>query len=214
MKKLLLPIFCSIIIGNSALAQTFKVEAITPFNTENPPKTIQVRALDEIQLTPKIKINSGDIINAKLIDIKDPKRLKRDATFKMELNTLTTADGKNIKLKNNNIAKYVPNSKLDKKEVAKSAALSVGNHFIEGFSYGYRAIEGAINSEEDGFGNRTKSAAKHVYEKSSLSYINKGHEVDIQTGDVFGLKLRSNDETEELKNEIEPNYTYEMPSEN
>ena len=210
MKKFICAIFISLFIATSTFAQTIKVEAITAFSTDAPPKTITFRAIDEIQLTPSIKISSGDVINAKLIDIKDPKRLKRDATFKIELKTLTTSNGKTIKIKENNIAKFVPEHKIDKKEIAKKAALTVGNHFVEGLNAGYRAIEGAVKSEESGFINRTKSAGINVYENSALSLASKGNEIVINEGDIFGLKIHSNDEIEEIKTEIEPNYTYEL----
>lgn len=195
MKKILL-FTAAFVIGTSALAETLKVEAITPFSTANPPKTIQVRSLGEIQLSPKVKINEGDILTGCLTDIKDPKRLKRNATFKYEIKNVTDANGTSVKVKGNNIAKYVAPLNLDKKEMAKSAALSVGNHFVEGLSMGYHAVEGAVKSE-NGAGNRISSAVENVYEHSVLSYANKGEDIVINTGDIFGLKLRSDDDIDE-----------------
>lgn len=192
MKKILF-LTAAFIIGTSALAETLKVEAITPFSTANPPKTIQVRSLGEIQLSPKVKINEGDILTGCLTDIKDPKRLKRNATFKYEIKAVTDANGTSVKVKGNNIAKYVAPLNLDKKEMAKSAALSVGNHFVEGLSMGYHAVEGAVKSE-NGAGNRISSAVENVYDHSVLSYASKGEEIVINTGDIFGLKLHSDDE--------------------
>lgn len=197
----------SLLIGTTVFAETLKVEAITPFTTENPPSQIQVKSLGELQITQKVKIKEGDILTGKLVDIKDPKRLKRNATFKYEIKTVTAADGRTQKVKENNIAKYVPSFKLDKKEVAKDAALSVGNHFVEGISMGYRAVEGAVKSE-NGAGNRISSAVENVYEHSVLSYANKGEEVVINSGDVFGLKLNSEEEIEEYEAENAPNYSY------
>ena len=209
MKRILLTSI-AMFIGACAFAQTIHVEAITPFNTANPPHHVQMRALEDIQITPTIKIHHGDTITASMIDIKDPKRLKRDATFKFKISSITTQVGNTILVEDNNIAKFVPEHKLDKKELAKSAALSVGNHFIEGLSYGYRAIEGAVKSEEDGFVNRTKSAGKHVYEKSMFSYASKGHEVDINSGEIFGLKINSQEEINDFNAHNAPNYSYEM----
>lgn len=201
MKKLLI-VCAAFILGSSALAETLKVEAITPFSTTNPPEIIQVRAIGEIQLTPDIKINEGDILSGCMTDIKDPKRLKRNATFKYQIKTVTSSDGTSTKV--NTIAKYVPPFKLDKVETAKSAALSVGNHFVEGLSMGYRAVEGAIKSE-NGADNRISSAVENVYDHSVLSYASKGEDVVISTGDIFGLKIHSQDEIEAAA----PNYTYE-----
>ena len=189
MKKILV-LAASLLIGTAAFAETLKVEAITAFTTENPPSQIQVKSLGELQITSKVKINEGDILTGRLTDIKDPKRLKRDATFKYEIRTITDANGNTVKVKGNNIAKYVPPFKLDKKEVAKDAALSVGNHFVEGLSMGYRAVEGAVKSE-NGAGNRISSAVENVYEHSVLSYASKGEEIIINAGDVFGLRINS-----------------------
>lgn len=192
MKKILV-LAASLLIGTAAFAETLKVEAITAFTTENPPSQIQVKSLGELQITSKVKINEGDILTGRLTDIKDPKRLKRDATFKYEIRTITDANGNTVKVKGNNIAKYVPPFKLDKKEVAKDAALSVGNHFVEGLSMGYRAVEGAVKSE-NGAGNRISSAVENVYEHSVLSYASKGEEIIINAGDIFGLKINSDEE--------------------
>ena len=192
MKKILV-LAASLLIGTAAFAETLKVEAITAFTTENPPSQIQVKSLGELQITSKVKINEGDILTGRLTDIKDPKRLKRDATFKYEIRTITDANGNTVKVKGNNIAKYVPPFKLDKKEVAKDAALSVGDHFGEGLSMGYRAVEGAVKSE-NGAGNRISSAVENVYEHSVLSYASKGEEIIINAGDVFGLKINSDEE--------------------
>ncbi len=213
MKKTILSILAMLLLGGTAFAQTLKVEAITPFNTTNPPSTIQVRSIGEMQITSKIKINEGDIITGSLTDIKDPKRLKRDATFKFKIKTVTNTHGQTVKVKGNNIAKYVPPFKLDKKEVAKNAALAVGNHFVEGLSMGYHAVEGAIKSEEGG-SKRISSAAKNAYDHSVLSYASKGEEVEINPGDIFGLKFHSEDEIEEQETQNAPNYTYELPAQN
>lgn len=208
MRKLLV-LAASFLIGTAAFAETLKVEAITPFSTQNPPSQIQVKSLGELQITKKVKINEGDILTGCLTDIKDPKRLKRNASFKYQIKTVTDGNGRTVKVKENNVAKYVAPINLDKKEMAKSAALSVGNHFVEGLRMGYHAVEGAVKSE-NGAGNRISSAVENVYEHSVLSYASKGEEIEINAGDVFGLKLHSEDEIEEYNAENAPNYTYEV----
>lgn len=211
MKKLLI-LGALLIIGTSAFAKTVKVEAITSFSTIDPPERIELKAIDEIQLTKDIKIEEGDILTGTLTDIKDPKRLKRDATFKYEIKTVTNALGRTKHVNENNIGKYVPPFKLDKKEIAKSAALTVGDHFVSGLSLGYHAIEGAVGEEAKG--HRIHSAVENVYENSVLSYASKGDEIEIKTGDIFGLKLKAADEPDEEETVGPPNYTYEMPDEN
>ena len=60
---------------------------------------------------------------------------------------------------------------------------------MKGLSTGVAAIEGAVKNEE---GNRIKSTAVSVYEASPLSYIEKGEELDIKSGESFFLKFPSN----------------------
>lgn len=107
-------------------------------------------------------------------------------------------DGKVIELKGYYPAKYT--TKLNKGQMAKSAALSVGNHFVKGLSMGYSAIEGAVKNEQD---NRLKSGAVSLYESSPLSYVEKGHEIEIAEEQIFLLNFKVKD-VEDL-----PNYEYE-----
>lgn len=208
MKKILF-LSVALIVGTSSLAETLKVEAITSFTTKNPPKNVQLKAKDEIQLTDDIKIQKGDILSGYLIDIKKPKRLKRNATFNYEIKTITNSAGQTVNIEENNVAKFVPSMHIDKKELAKNAALSVGNHFVEGLSVSYHLVEGAVNSES-GLGNRMTSAVESAYDNSILSYIRKGKEVVINTGDIFGLKINSNDEIKKYNAKHAPNYSYEL----
>ena len=70
MKKLLI-LGSMLIIGTSAFAKTIKVEAITPFSTIDPPDRIELKAIDEIQLTPDIKVEERlktlSVLNAMLL---------------------------------------------------------------------------------------------------------------------------------------------------
>ena len=79
------------------------------------------------------------------------------------------------------------------KHAAKSAALSVGNFFLQGLSIGYAAVEGAVKNEE---GNRVKSSAMSVYESTPISYVEKGTDIVILKDQVFCLKFKLKDEKE------------------
>ena len=76
----------------------------------------------------------------------------------------------------------------DKKELAKSASLTVGSYFVKGLSLGVNAVEGAIKNEE---GNRFKSSVVNVYENTPFSYVETGNELNILEGDIFWLKFKT-----------------------
>ena len=77
-------------------------------------------------------------------------------------------NGEVIEIKGYYPAKY--STKLNKGEIAKTAALGVGSFFVKGLSLGYSAVEGAIKNEKN---NRFKSSVTEVYEDSPFSYSKK-----------------------------------------
>ena len=97
---------------------------------------------------------------------------------------------------------------MDKKELAKSASLTVGSYFVKGLSLGVNAVEGAIKNEE---GNRFKSSVVNVYENTPFSYVETGNELNILEGDIFWLKFKTPNDEEYSENA--PNYEYTEPAE-
>lgn len=194
MKRLVL-ILC--LLAQPVMAKTIHVQALENFSTANPPKVYSVKVLDELVLDENTTLKENDILKGKIVDIKNPKRLKRNAAFTFVPEELKSG-GKVIELKGYYPAKYT--TKLNKGQMAKSAALSVGNHFVKGLSMGYSAIEGAVKNEQD---NRLKSGAVSLYESSPLSYAEKGHEIELAEEQIFLLNFKVKD-VEDL-----PNYEYE-----
>ncbi len=202
MKRLLI-LLSFMLLSSPVMAKTIQVQAMSDFSSENPPENYSVKVLEDVYIEDQIVLQNGFILNGKIVDVKDPKRLKRNATFTfvpleyIDLNSVT-----------HSISGYYPGkytTKLNKGQLAKSAALTVGSYFVKGLSLGYSAVEGAIKNEED---NRFKSGAKAVYEDSPFSYVEKGHELIIPKDSIFFLKFRAKDEPDE---EDESNYEYEMP---
>ncbi len=194
MKRLVL-ILC--ILTQPVMAKTIPVQALDDFSTVNPPQEYSVKVLDELYLDEQITLKENDILKGKIVDVKDPKRLKRNAVFTF-VPEILKSDSEIIELKGYYPAKYT--TKLNKGQMAKSAALGVGNYFVKGLSMGYSAIEGAVKNEQD---NRLKSGAVSLYENSPFSYVEKGHEIVIEKEQVFLLNFKVKD-VESL-----PNYEYE-----
>lgn len=194
----LLILFLSGMSVQDVYAKTIPVEALSDFSTEKPVSTYSVKILDDIEFDRNTILKNGYILEGKIVDVSDPKRLKRDANFVFVPEKYKELNGQLVTVKGYYPAKYT--TKLNKKEIAKSAALSVGNLFVKGLSVGYSAVEGAIKNEQD---NRFKSSVNEVYEKSPLSYVEKGSQLEIKAGDVFLLNFKVKEE------DNLPNYEYQ-----
>ena len=121
-----------LMFSSPVLAKSIPVEALNDFSTENPPKTMDVKILSEIVLDETITLSQGDIVHGQITDISDPKRLKRDASFTFVPLYYTNANKGVIRINGYFPAKYT--TKLNKVELAKSAALGVGSIFVKGLS--------------------------------------------------------------------------------
>ena len=189
-----------IMLSQPVLAKPIAVEALSDFTTENPPKEMSIKLLEDIAVDDTLTIKAETIVDGNVVDVTDPKRLKRNASFTFVPTSYKNERGQVVVIKNYYPAKYT--TKVNKGQLAKSAALSVGNFFVKGLSIGYSAVEGAIKNEKD---NRFKSSVTEVYQDSPLSYVEKGEELVIEKGQLFFLNFRTKDEVPE---EDKPNYEY------
>lgn len=180
-----------ILFAQPAFSKNVEVKALEDFSTSNPPESISFIIEDDVVLKDSTVLHKGDTVFAKVDQVKNSKRLKRNATF--TLFPEYYVDNQQVKhnFEHNFVAKYTTG--IDIKKPTKSAALTVGNHFIPGLSAGVAAIEGVVENSE---GNRAKSAVKSVYDSSPLSYVEKGKEIDIRKNDSFLLKFKLKDEDE------------------
>ncbi len=200
-------------VASVCAAEILQVESLTKFSTAEYPAEVQLRALNDINLSTDIQIKEGYTVTGKLTDVSSPKRLKRDAKFSFMPLYYVDYSGKTNMIKEPVEGKFTKDIEINKGELAKSAALTVGNHFLQGLSMGYYAVEGAVKNESD---NRFKSSVKSVYEHSPLSYVEKGQDIEINVHDVFGLKFKVDDEDEEYPVEVAPgefregNFEYKM----
>ena len=201
MKKFCWTIFLLLImLSQPVLAKPIAVEALSDFTTENPPKEMSIKLLEDIAVDDTLTIKAETIVDGNVVDVTDPKRLKRNASFTFVPTSYRDERGQVVVIKNYYPAKYT--TKVNKGQLAKSAALGVGSFFVKGLSIGYSAVEGAIKNEKD---NRFKSSVTEVYQDSPLSYVEKGEELVIEKGQLFFLNFRTKDDVPE---EDKPNYEY------
>ena len=207
MKKFLnFSLLSLLLLASPVFAKTVAVEAMSGFTTENPPREMSVKLLEDIVFDDNTTLAADYVIDGKIVDVTDPKRLKRNATFTFVPVSYKDKNGKVSQIKAYCPAKYT--TKINKGELAKCVGLGVGSFFVKGLSLGYSAVEGAIKNEQD---NRFKSSVTNVYNDSPLSYVEKGEELVIEKEQVFFLNFKLKDDVEE---DDAPNYEYqELPSE-
>jgi len=208
-QKFLSLCFIIIIAGmlDKTYAQTIEVVSLSDFTTENPPQSITVKIMEPLELSEELTLNAGVTVIGDLTDVSSPKRLKRDAGFSFKPKYYINDLGNKCEITEDITAGYT--EPIDKGNLAKSAVLGVGNHFVKGLSMGVAAVEGAIKNPED---NRLKSSVVSVYESSPFAYIEKGEDLVIQESQYFYLKfpdLKKN----KIKDKKNQNYTYTIEKE-
>lgn len=185
-----------------AFAERLHVQAISDFSTENPSEFITFKALNAIELSSDIKLWGGYVVKARVDEVIPPKRLKRNASFKIIPVSFIDNEGKIYQISEEFVGKFSPKFELNKAELAKNAALGVGSYFVKGLSIGYHAVEGAVKNEE---GNRAKSSVVSVYKNSPLSYVENGQELEIKEGDLFSFTFKvCEDDDEEVSDAFLP----------
>ena len=195
MKNKILLSALSLILTMSAVnaaSDTIHVSLMGDFDTAHPAKKIDVRVIENGTLGTH-NLKTGDVIHCNVVKVTDPQRGKRSATFAV-CPTSYTSGGEEIKIEENYYGKYADKvlskeelKKVDKVKVGKKAVLTVGNHFVKGLTAGVTMAEGMIENEE---GNRIESGVKKVYKESPLSYVEKGKELEIESGGQFYLKFK------------------------
>lgn len=197
MKKFLLILVLSILfLGQPVSAKNVKVEAMSDFSTANPPKTWSVKVTDGFVMKNGTDIKSGTILKGNIIQVSDPKRLKRNATFKFELSEYTDPDtGQVINIDTPIIGKYSSLSDVSPLKVAEQGAVMAGNKLVGAYvGPSVALVKGAVKNEE---GNVAKSALVSVYESTPLSLCNKGQELEFVRGDTFVMNFKLSNEPDD-----------------
>lgn len=207
MKKILL-ISTLLLVGlQPALAVNVKVQAMSDFSTANPTKTLKLKIVEDATLKNGDVLTAGSIIDGKIENVKGPARLKRNASFVFvpttyhdaQTNTTTT-------IKREFTGKYNAKGDLNAKTVATEGAIFVGNQLANGVvGPAVGLIQGVVKNED---GNRVKSAAKGVYNRTPLSYASKGKDLEVKQNQVFLMSFKEANDID--KNSNEPNYHYSI----
>lgn len=185
MKKICLLISLMLLLCIPAQAEVMAVQAIGRISTERPNDIIRVKVIRDCTLG-NVELKIGYILEGKMLNVIDPKRLKRDASFTFYPTYYHDLNGNVTRFTKVYVGEFSPKIEIDPVKLAKSAVLTVGNHFVKGISTGYYAVEGAVHNDDK---NRVKSAVHNVYENSFLSYVEEGKQLDLPSETCFGLKF-------------------------
>ena len=201
MKKIFLNLLIFSLLTSPALAKSIKVSSLQTFGTENPSETLKVMALETVEFKNGVVFRDGGIIKGKVFDVTDPKRAKRNASFKF-MPIEYTYNGKTTVLNDEEfVARYAP--LMDKGDVAISAASTAGGILLNVPLFGQAVsfVKGAVKDPDE---NRLKSGVKQIYKDSPLSYIEEGKEVVLTQDSIFVLKFKTGKDDEHEMYEGEP----------
>lgn len=201
-----LTIVAMFLSSTQVLATTVEVEAVTPFSTLQPTETMKVVTREKVEFENGVVWESGTVVTGQVIDVKQPKRGKLNASFKFYPQSYTYKGKTTTNIDENFIAKYSDRRSLDKGQIAASAATTAGGMLfhIPFLSQGVSLAKGMVKNEDN---NRLKSGLKQVYKDSPVSYVEEGKDIILKKDDIFYLKFKKTETQEDESSEeteIEP----------
>ena len=177
-------------------AKNVKVEAMSDFSTANPPQVWSLKILESFTTKNGFEVVEGSIITGKITDVTEPKRLKRNATFRfIPVSFYDIKTGETYNIEKEIVGKYNSLGDITAGKVIEKGAVTAGDYFISStIGPGVALVKGAFKNEE---GNRVKSAVVSVYESTPLSYVSKGKEMKIKEGQHFSMTFKLDEEDED-----------------
>ena len=197
MKKLFILLFIFLAIPLTASAKVIKVQAITPFDSNNPPHNFSIRLKDNI-INEDVSFYKGMVMSGYIYQTIPPKRLKQDASFIFIPTKYVDFQG-SVHPLTNVVCKHA--TRFKPKEAITNALYVFGTVPIMAVTAGYYATEGAINNKRPNQKDTLKASAENVYENSPLSLIEKGDFLRIKQNQDFLLNFV-------IIKQQEPNYEY------
>lgn len=197
MKKFILIIVLMIFVCTpSVFARNVKVMAMSDFSTANPPQSWSLKVVEGFTTKNGYEVRTGSVITGKIVDVTSPKRLKRNASFKfIPVSFYDITTDKTYRVDKELVGKYNSMGDITAGKVVEKGAIAAGNYFINStIGTGVALVKGAVKNEE---GNRAKSAAVSVYESTPLSYVSKGKEMEIKSGQTFTMNFKFSDESDD-----------------
>lgn len=201
MKKVVfcLSLILCLLVPQSAFAKKVKVQAVTPFDSNNPPHNFTVILQDAI-INDSLFLYKGTVINGYIYQTIPPKRLKQSASFIYIPTNYVDVNGQKQPI-TNVVTQYT--TKFRPKETITNALYLFGGVPVALATAGFYAAQGAMEEKNSTNKKDTlKASAENVYANSPLSLIEKGDYLKINRNQEFLLNFVF------IKNEA-PNYDYQ-----
>lgn len=191
MKKTLIMLAMLMLLAPVTHARVIKVAAESNFTTAEPPETWKVSLVEDIETKDGHILKAGSIIEGKITDVVQPKRLKRDASFVFVPIAFYDLDGKKYDIDYHIEGKFDMLTKIEAKKLVKTGILTAGNMVVQGISPCYQVVEGIYKNEE---GNRLKSGAVAAIDATPFSYYKYGNDLVFKKGQVFKMNMIVDDD--------------------
>ncbi|MBQ6516975.1 hypothetical protein IJI31_07350 [bacterium] len=191
MKKFILTLMMLSFATMSANATNVIVESLDNIEQNSNSRIFSAKVLEDATLKTGEEFKEGSVLKSEIVKKVDAQRGKRSGyiviqPISMEYNgTETYFEGTDIEA---TVKGYSKKSWKDLgTKAGLSAGLAAGSRKIPGFSQVFYFSKGFLKPEEDQ--SRFKSGVTSAYENSPFAYINKGEEINIETGDMLVLKF-------------------------
>ncbi len=201
MKKVVfcLSLILCLLVPQTAFAKKVKVQAVTPFDSNNPPHNFTIK-LNEPIINDTLFLYKDTIISGYIYQTIPPKRLKQSASFIYIPTSYIDINGRK-QIITNVVTQYT--TKFRPKETITNALYIFGGVPVALATAGFYAAQGAMEDKNTTNKKDTiKASAENVYENSPLSLIEKGDFLKINKNQEFLLNFIF------IKNEA-PNYDYQ-----
>lgn len=188
MKKYLLVIIFIIILSCSSVqAKCLKASAIDNFSTAKPANTFRIKTIESKEISKDIFIPANTLITGIVVDVKQPRRGKRDSNFEL-LPTSFLYNGKELEINDSKVMIQIKGYKpVDAKDLSFNVVRKVANFCLKGLISAFEFCQGAATAEN---GQRIKTGALNVYNDSFLVYVETGKELEIHPGDTIVIKIK------------------------
>ena len=187
-KPIILLLFLNFIIM-PCFASTVLVQSREPFSTKFPRRYISFKLLETHKLKNGINFEYGSIIKGRMLEVKLPKRGKRDAYFIFMPESYTIPSKKITKsLRHKNLeSKLSGYEKLNKIKLIEKTSVNASSLFVPGLSSAYWFSKGAIKPQKGK--TRVKSGVNSIYDNSPISYIEQGDELIVKEGKFLKMEF-------------------------
>lgn len=177
MKKILLSILTLVLSSTLAFAaEILKAETITPISTKKPVEDISVKVLEAISLGD-INVQKGYVLNGKMIDVVQPQKMGKNATFAFKIMSYEDLNGQKTVLKTPIRVQY----RQQMRPNLERSSITLGDTSGSGFVFSPHDI--TIAKESKGVGDFLKK------ELIKDSMFDTGWDIELKSGQTIKFNV-------------------------